>query len=210
MSGPERISIYIDGFNVYYGFKRKGWERYLWLDYRAVFERLIRPGQELVDVNYSTALSNRDGSRQRQQTYLNAIDVQGGVTVHSGRIESRPIRCKKCGKNSHNRQQEKETDVSMAVHMLTDTFEERCDSIWLMTNDSDLVPAVKALVARNTKVVIVRPPTGTGVSAGDELVQASGNRELHVGRSIWAQSQLPDELQRQKGQRRHRRPETWT
>ena len=210
MTGQERISVYIDGFNVYYGFKRKGWERYLWLDYRAVFERLVRPGQELVEVNYFTALSNRDGSRQRQQTYLNAIDVQGGVTVHSGRIESRPIRCKKCGKKSHNRQQEKETDVSMAVRMLTDSFEEQCDSIWLMTNDSDLVPAVKALVARNTKVVIVRPPTGTGVSAGDELVQASGNRELHVGRSIWAQSQLPEEVQRQKGQRRHRRPETWT
>lgn len=209
MSGSERISIYVDGFNVYYGFKRKGWERYLWLDYRAVFERLVRPGQELVDVNYFTALSNRDGSRQRQQTYLNALDIQGGVTVHNGRIESRPIKCKKCGKKSHNRQQEKETDVSMAVRMLTDSFEERCDSVWLMTNDSDLVPAVKALVARNTKVVIVRPPTGTGVSAGDELVQASGNRELHVGRNVWAQSQLPEELQRKKGQRRHRRPETW-
>ena len=180
------------------------------LDYRAVFERLLRPGQELVQVNYFTALSNRDGSRQRQQTYLNALDIQGGLEIHSGRIESRPIRCKKCGKKSHNRQQENETDVSMAVHMLTDSFEDRCDSIWLMTNDSDLVPAVEALVARNTKVVIVRPPTGTGVSAGDELVQASGNRELHVGRNVWAQSQLPSELQRKKGQRRHRRPPTWS
>ena len=95
MEQPERISVYVDGFNVYYGFKRKGWERYLWLDYRAVFERMVRPGQELVTVNYFSALSNREGSRQRQQTYLNALDVRGGLTVHMGRIESRPIKCKK-------------------------------------------------------------------------------------------------------------------
>ena len=210
MEQPERISVYVDGFNVYYGFKRKGWERYLWLDYRAVFERMVRPGQELVTVNYFSALSNREGSRQRQQTYLNALDVRGGLTVHMGRIESRPIKCRKCGQKSHKRQQEKETDVSMAVRMILDSEDGECDSIWLMTNDSDLVPAVKAIVARGTKVVIVRPPTGTGVSAGDELVHASGNPELHVGRSIWAQSQLANELQRARGQRRYRRPSEWS
>lgn len=209
MSTSERVSVYVDGFNVYYGFKRKGWERYLWLDYRAVFEKLARPNQEIVDVHYFTALSKRDGSRQRQQTYLNALDIHGGLTVHEGRIETRPIRCKKCGKKSHNREQEKETDVGMVVQMMLDSFENRTDVIWLMTNDSDLAPAVEAIVDRGTKVVIVRPPNGSGHSAGDQLIQASGNPGLYVGRSVWAQSQLPEVLQRKPGQRRQKRPEEW-
>lgn len=174
-----------------------------------MFEKLARSNQELVEVNYFTALSKREGSRQRQQTYLNALDIHGGLTIHRGRIETRPIRCKKCGKKSHSREQEKETDVSMVVQMMLDSFDDKTDVIWLMTNDSDLVPAVEALTTRGTKVVIVRPPNGSGFSAGDELVQASGNPGLHVSRGVWAQSQLPDELQKQPGHRRQKRPPEW-
>lgn len=210
MHKTERIAVFIDGFNVYYGFKRKGWERYLWLDYRKVFDRLVRQGQELVEVNYFTALSKRDGNRQRQQAYLNALDIHGGIVIHEGRIESRPVKCKRCGKRSHVREQEKETDVSMAVEMLVGAFRGSYDTVWLMSNDSDLVPAVRALKDQSVKVVVVRPPNGSGASAGDELVHMSGNGPMHVARNVWAQSQLPETLQRAPGHRRQRRPAEWS
>lgn len=41
----ERVNAYIDSFSVYYGLMSKGWQRYLWLDYRALAEKLIRPPQ---------------------------------------------------------------------------------------------------------------------------------------------------------------------
>ena len=28
----QRVAVYIDGFNLYYGLKSKGWSRYYWLD----------------------------------------------------------------------------------------------------------------------------------------------------------------------------------
>ncbi len=31
----QRVIAYVDGYNVYYGFLRKGWRKYLWLDYRS-------------------------------------------------------------------------------------------------------------------------------------------------------------------------------
>ena len=32
----ERVNAYIDGFNLYFGLKSKGWRRYYWLDLRAL------------------------------------------------------------------------------------------------------------------------------------------------------------------------------
>ena len=28
----ERVSVYVDGFNLYYGLRSRGWRRYYWLD----------------------------------------------------------------------------------------------------------------------------------------------------------------------------------
>ena len=30
----RRVAVYVDGFNLYYGLRSKGWRRYYWLDLR--------------------------------------------------------------------------------------------------------------------------------------------------------------------------------
>ena len=32
----RRVAAYVDGFNLYYGLKSKGWRRFYWLDIRAL------------------------------------------------------------------------------------------------------------------------------------------------------------------------------
>ena len=32
----RRVAVYVDGFNLYYGLKSKGWRRFYWLDIRAL------------------------------------------------------------------------------------------------------------------------------------------------------------------------------
>ena len=32
MQQMQRVSVYVDGFNLYYGLKSKGWRRYYWLN----------------------------------------------------------------------------------------------------------------------------------------------------------------------------------
>lgn len=54
-SAIQRVSVYVDGFNLYYGLKSKGWRHYYWLDLRRLSEKLLRPGQRLVMVRYFTA-----------------------------------------------------------------------------------------------------------------------------------------------------------
>jgi hypothetical protein len=48
----SRVVAYIDGFNLYYGLRSKGWRRYLWLDLNQLIASLLRPYQELSGVKY--------------------------------------------------------------------------------------------------------------------------------------------------------------
>ena len=45
----QRIIVYIDGFNFYYGLRKDvRWKKYYWLDIVKLFEMFMRPNQELV------------------------------------------------------------------------------------------------------------------------------------------------------------------
>jgi hypothetical protein len=52
---PWRVAVYVDGRNLYYGLKSRGWRRYYWLDLRRLAENLLRPSQRLTAVRYFTA-----------------------------------------------------------------------------------------------------------------------------------------------------------
>ena len=43
----ERVTVYIDGFNLYYGLREKGWRRYYWLNLRRLSENILDPHQTL-------------------------------------------------------------------------------------------------------------------------------------------------------------------
>ena len=62
----QRVAAYIDGFNLYYGLRSKGWRRYYWLDLHRLVERLLRPGQQLVAVRYFTTRVVPETWRSRQ------------------------------------------------------------------------------------------------------------------------------------------------
>ena len=51
-----RVIAYIDGFNLYYGMREKGWQRYYWLNIQALVQGLLREDQKLAVVKYFTAL----------------------------------------------------------------------------------------------------------------------------------------------------------
>ena len=72
---PERLIFYIDGFNLYFGLRERGWRKYYWLNLQEMCSRLIRSGQELVKVQYFTARINqaKEDKRRRQLTYLEAL-----------------------------------------------------------------------------------------------------------------------------------------
>ena len=47
----ERVITYIDGFNLYFGLKTKGWKRYYWLDLQKLTMNLLKVNQKLIRQN---------------------------------------------------------------------------------------------------------------------------------------------------------------
>lgn len=96
------------------------------------------------------------------------------------------------------------TDVAIGVNLVADAYEELYDKAFLMTGDSDLIPAVKHVVDRLGKQVVVTPPPGRGADHLNEA--ASGVAHFSVG--AFRRSRLP-EVVMGSGGREYRRPAAW-
>ena len=48
----ERVIAYVDGYNLYYGLREKGWRRFYWLNIQAMAQHLLKPNQTLVTTKY--------------------------------------------------------------------------------------------------------------------------------------------------------------
>lgn len=103
----ERVSVYIDGFNLYFGFCSKGWRRYLWLDVGKLASILLNQNQSLIDAKYFTALVRDDPAKEKSQsTYLQALEEIGNISIYLGRYQAKTKTCKVC-KSSWREYEEK-------------------------------------------------------------------------------------------------------
>lgn len=203
----ERINVYIDGFNFYHGLMAKDWGRYRWLDFVALFRRRIRPGQELGTIKYFTAIvSHQPAKIPRQETFLRALEVRGGLTVIRGSFELREVKCARCDQ-WYKRPREKQTDVNIASHLVADAYEDAYDTAWLVSADGDLAPAVRLVQERrNRTVVLIDPPR----RHSDEL-EGVADRHWHFSEAHMRQSQLPNPVEHERRGRVKRiyRPDGW-
>jgi hypothetical protein len=75
----NRVITYIDGFNLYFGLRSKGWRRHYWLDLHQLSLALLKPGQQLEAVHYFTARIRANGHNvddmRRQSLYIEALQT---------------------------------------------------------------------------------------------------------------------------------------
>lgn len=172
---PSRVVAYVDGFNLYFGMRAKGWERFRWLDVVALVEFFIRPPQVLSDVRYFTARATHPPERYRKHTtYLNALRRARGIEAIEGKVEARQMECPNCD-HQWKRHQEKQSDVNIAM-MMRDAYHGAMDEAFVVSGDSDLVPVVKHLVDdRSIPVTPIKPPR----RHSDDLEKVA-SRSLHI------------------------------
>lgn len=164
---PERVVFYIDGFNLYFGLKEIGWRKYYWLNLEEMCRRLIRPHQEIIRIQYFTALLNQanEDKRLRQKVYLEALETLPLVGIYYGTYLSSPQTCFKCG-YTFMRHSEKKSDVNIAVKMITDGLDDLYDSAILISADSDLTPSIEAIKKYfpTKRVILFFPPKRSSLS----------------------------------------------
>ncbi len=193
----RRVMVYVDGFNLYYGLRAKGWRRFYWLDMRALSENLLRRGQRLAGVRYFTTriAGNEQAKRRRQSKYLEALASRGGVTIHYGHYLAKRRQCRSCGAR-WTVYEEKMTDVNIAVELMGDAQDDRFDTAIVLSADSDLSAPVEAVIERypDKRAIAVFPPR----RRSDRLRRAA-SASFTVGRKVLKDSQMPDRVVKADG-----------
>ena len=203
----HRVAVYVDGLNLYYGLKSRGWRRYYWLDLRRLAERLLRPGQRLEMVRYFTArFQPRDDPEQprRQDTYLKALATRPDLTIQYGYHLPKTITCRSCGA-SRETFEEKMTDVNIAIALLRDAMQDAFDTAIIISADSDLIGSVDAVrhICPTKRIVVAFPPG----HHSDEL-ERHATAAFTLGRKLISDSQFSAQVSDANGYPLHR-PARW-
>ncbi len=192
----ERVSVYVDGFNLYFGINDGGWRRYLWLDIGALAHRLMLKDQQIIEVKYFTALVRGDISKvQRQSTYLQALHETGNIQILYGRYQEKSKRCFSCN-SSWVEYEEKMSDVRMASEILRDAFLDKFDTVLILSADADLQPPIEIIKTEfpHKKVVIAFPPKRDSYH-----LRNIADAHFRIGRGRLSKSQLPEKITKHDG-----------
>lgn len=126
-----------------------------------------------------------ESSQLKQQSYIKALQLRN-IKPILGQFKQKDRYCSNC--LSHFRvHEEKETDVNIALALLDLAYQNVYDRALLITNDSDLAPAIHNVRERfpNKRITIVAPPLSRQCN---ELIQAASDkiqiRVEHIERSL--------------------------
>jgi uncharacterized LabA/DUF88 family protein len=192
---PDRVIVYVDGFNLYYGAVKN--TRYKWLNLQRFFE-LVRPHDNLIQIHYFSALVTGP-NLPNQEAYLRALAALPKVNVVLGKFKSKQVRCSQtacthAGSRIFAVQEEKRTDVNIAVYLVDDAYQDRCDHSIVVSGDSDLVPGITMLKHRfpRKKVTVYVPTRNPVRGAAVELrTAADKHRDLPLNLLRFAQFANP-------------------
>lgn len=191
----DRVAVYIDGFNLYFGLRQKGWKRFLWLNLEQMARELLKPDQQLVATKYFTSRigSPRDKAA-RQNTFLEVLGTVPGIEIFYGNYQSNPRTCSKCRKVDYI-SNEKMTDVNIATEMLTDAFQDKFDTALLISADGDLrTPVERIATTAGKRVIVVFPPERKSYA-----LQSVATSTMFMGRAVLANSQFPEKVTKADG-----------
>lgn len=163
-----RTRVYIDGYNLYYGCLKRS--PYKWLDLRRLIERILlnvpyeRNGipvcyrLQTPSIKYFTAsilqtFAKSDDSVACQAHYHSALRGQLGheVQIIKGYYDARRARAREWTEGKAAREsekieiwklEEKQSDVSLALHAYSDAIRNEVEQVVIVTNDTDFAPAL--------------------------------------------------------------------
>jgi uncharacterized LabA/DUF88 family protein len=163
MQKMKRTTVYIDGFNFYYGVaKRWGCK---WIDFRSMVQSLL-PHNTVDTVKLYTALvsptKHSPWAHTEQAAYHRALELHSGVEITLGHFLTHTQSVRRIdGSNERvliRRTEEKGTDVNLAVGMVHDAYRDMFEVGVLISNDSDFLRAIQVVQGDLDKVIgIVNP-----------------------------------------------------
>lgn len=225
-----RTKVYVDGYNLYYGcLKGTG---HKWLDLHVLFKDKILPSSspeecDLVGIKFFTAPILEKASRaldsvssqSRYHTalaklYADEIEVIKGyysMTKAMARIvdQAEPDKWPRdCEATQVWKLEEKQSDVSLALHAYHDAAMGNVDQVVIVTNDTDIAPALQMIRDyTDVQIGLVIPTRDHVRIPNTELARLAHWVRHHITDAELASSQLPRVVQ--VGRRPTIKPEGW-
>ena len=209
----NRTAFLVDGFNLYHSLRAAsiplGGRGTKWLDLNALcrsYLHIIGGGAELAGIHYFSALAKhleatKPDVTRRHQAFISCLEATG-VTVRLSRFKRKSTRCKVCGARLE-RYEEKETDVAIASTLLELFHLAACDTAVILSGDSDLVPATRAVqrMFGGARVLFAFP---YGRKSKELAQLAPGS--FQMTKENYARHQLPDPFVAPNGNVTHKPP----
>jgi uncharacterized LabA/DUF88 family protein len=155
------VNVYIDGFNLYHAIDELEEESLKWLDLYALSQNILNKDQKLNEVKYFSAFATwRPDSYKRHRDYVAALELSG-VTSIMGRFKEKRIKCKATCGEIFLTHEEKETDVNIGSHLIADALQDKFDTAYIISADTDLAAVVRlaqSTVGTDKRVRTVAPP----------------------------------------------------
>jgi uncharacterized LabA/DUF88 family protein len=216
----NRIIFLVDGFNVYHSVVEASY--YLggastkWLDIYSLcssYLPLIAKDAKIERVYYFSALATHlqrsdPGKVARHQAYIECLRSKG-IEEIMGRFKPREAFCHNC-KHRFIRHEEKETDVAIATKLLEIFHNNECDSVVLMTGDTDLSPAIEtAIKLFPNKNILCIFPFNRFNNELKSLLQSHFKKCCYIIKAkTYVKHQFPDPVTLPDG-KRIAKPSTW-
>ncbi|HEX5341304.1 MAG TPA: antitoxin Xre/MbcA/ParS toxin-binding domain-containing protein, partial [Duganella sp.] len=228
---PLRTRAYVDGYNLYYGCL-KG-TPYKWLDLWILFEKHILPSSTPdrsvllpLGIKYFTAkilekaakAPDSVSSQARYHTALRKL-YDGRIELIEGYyslIESKASLIdvdapqtwpRDCAQALVWKLEEKQSDVNLALQAYHDAITDAVDQVVIVTNDTDIAPALK-LIREHTSVQIglVVPTRIQERIPNTELAELAHWVRTHINEGELATAQLPRVI---GGRKPTIKPDSW-
>jgi len=141
----ERIAILVDGSNLYHYLRELKLTNLSEFDYKA-FAHFLGHGRRITSSTYYIGKVRSQGDtkgeelRRWQQKLVARLQNMGWRVEYGHMMENKGVF------------QEKGVDVHMAVDLLTGAYEDRYDTAVLVSSDTDLIPAVRAVRGKKKRV----------------------------------------------------------
>lgn len=201
---PKRAAFYVDGFNFYHALKalEQSKPHLKWLDWFALARMIAKPhGEDVCKVVICTAPPKHmpASSVQRHTTYMQAL-MSTGVVVKQGWFLSEQQKCRayRCQpQGTWVSYTEKEGDVSLALSLIEDAYENVFDTAYLVTSDGDQAPTLRLMKDRfgpnsgSPKETVTVSPAWRGASATSRKLGALSTRTARVSEQMVEKCLLP-------------------
>jgi uncharacterized LabA/DUF88 family protein len=154
----KKTVFFIDGFNLYHSIANPNYQKYKWLDLAALANHFTNKREKIIDIYFFTALAHWNEDKvKRHKIYIEALKSTG-IKIIEGVFRKVDKKCRHCHQ-WYKTYEEKQTDVNIAVNLFKLAIYDRFDKAFIISGDSDLIPAIKAIKENfsQKEIVVVIP-----------------------------------------------------